>query len=194
MAFQSIAPTLLLAAPRLGDPNFERTVVALGRHETEGALGWVLNGRTLLPVGELLKLAGLVPAGVTLPDNATYRRHARLGGPVAPQTGWLFLRPGRHELPNLIELAPGLAATGDPDALAAVLRGHGPADFRLVLGYAGWGPGQLEEEMKAGSWLPAPVQSALVLADNPDAIWDEAYKAATGTAPEVFSGSTWGLA
>jgi putative transcriptional regulator len=190
-----LAPGLLLAAPRLGDPNFERTVVLLGRHEPDGALGWVVNGRAVMPVRELLENAGLVPAGVPLPGAAAFDLPVRVGGPVANSTGWLLYRrdPARP-VAGEIDVGPELAVTGDASVLAEVIRGGAPRDFRMLLGYAGWGPGQLESEMSAGAWLPADVDAPLLLDVAHSKLWDEAYHRAIGAAPAAFTSTRRGQA
>lgn len=195
MNSDSLAPTLLLAAPRLGDPNFERRVVLLGKHEEEGALGWVLNGKALDPVGRLLHMAELVPAGIVVPETEAFRRPARIGGPVSPESGWLLYRQGETAWQGEITVGQGLVVCSNSAALDAVVRGGAPHDFRLVLGYAGWGPGQLESELKEGVWLPAAWDPALVFETDPDRLWDEAYSRATGGGwGTTFTGKTWGLA
>jgi putative transcriptional regulator len=192
--FHGIAPSLLLAAPRLGDPNFERSVVLLARHEPDGALGWVLNGTRLAVVAELLQGADLVPAGIKVPGGAGFQRAARLGGPVSPQSGWLVYRRDARAFEREIEVGPDLAVCNDPAALQAILRGEPPDDFRLLLGYAGWGPGQLESELKEGSWLPGEVDVALVLDTDPEKIWDLAFERVTGTSPARFNSKNFGSA
>lgn len=182
---RSLAPGLLLAAPQLGDPNFERTVVLLARHDPSGALGWVLNGRSLGVVRELLQDAGLVPDAVELPRAGPYGRSARLGGPVQSATGWVLYRRGAGELAGEIDVGDDLAVTGDLDALSAVLRAQ-DRDFRLLLGYAGWGPEQLEGEVKQGVWLPADIDAELVFEGDPEALWDASYQRAIGTLPGAF--------
>lgn len=195
MNIDSLAPSLLLAAPRLADPNFERRVVLLGKHEEEGALGWVLNGKALDPVGRLLHLAELVPTGVVVPETEPFRRPARIGGPVAPESGWLLYRQGEASWQGQIEVGDGLVVCSNSAALESVVRGGAPHDFRLVLGYAGWGPGQLEAELKEGVWLPASYDPDLVFDTEPDRLWDAAYSHATGSAfGATFTGKTWGLA
>jgi len=190
---RSLAPGLLLAAPRLGDPNFDRTVVLLARHDDDGALGWVLNGRALQPVGELLASAGLVPEGITLPPTAPFVRAARIGGPVSPATGWVLYRRDTGSLPGAIDVDDDLAVTGDMDALRHVLTVQ-DRDFHLLLGYAGWGADQLEGEVKAGVWLPADVDAELVLDVPPDALWDAAYHRVIGTSPAAFTSTRGGSA
>lgn len=190
---RSLAPGLLLAAPRLGDPNFERTVVLLARHDASGALGWVLNGRAMGPVGELLTGADLVPEGVTLPDDGPYAREARLGGPVQTGTGWVLYRRATGALPGEIDAGEALAVTGDRDALSAVLTKR-DRDFRLLLGYAGWGPEQLDGEVRQGVWLPADIDPDLVFDGDPDELWDAAYQRAIGTLPGAFVSTRGGSA
>ncbi|MEZ4405578.1 MAG: YqgE/AlgH family protein [Polyangiales bacterium] len=190
---RSLAPGLLLAAPRLGDPNFERTVVLLARHDDNGALGWVVNGKELAPVGELLQGTSLVPEGVTLPLDGAFARPARVGGPVSPQTGWILYRRDAGALAGEIDAGDELAVTGDADALAEVIR-EATRPFRLFLGYAGWGPGQLEGEVKAGVWLPADVDAALVFDAEPADLWDAAYRETIGAAPATFISTRGGSA
>lgn len=190
---RSLAPGLLLAAPRLGDPNFERTVVLLARHDPSGALGWVVNGPALGTVRELLSGAGLVPDGVKLPDAGPYGRLARRGGPVQPGTGWVLFQRGDTEVPGEIDAGDSLAVTGDMEALTALLRKQ-DRDFRLLLGYAGWAPGQLESEVRQGVWLPADVDAELVFDGDPEALWDAAYQRVIGTLPAAFISTRGGSA
>jgi putative transcriptional regulator len=187
MATNDLAPGLLLAAPSLHDPNFERTVVLLGRHGGEGALGWVINGRELMSVRELFTSSELVPEGTTIPDLPAFGRTACVGGPVAPAAGWLMYRRMPEALPGEIPVGPDLAVSGELAAFDAVLRGGGPTEFRLVLGCAGWAPGQLESEISTGAWLPATVDVDLVFAPNLEAAWDEAYHRSVGAEPAAFT-------
>jgi putative transcriptional regulator len=191
MAFASLAPCLLLAAPRLGDPNFERKVILLGKHEDEGALGWILDGTPAGRVGEQLASSELVPEGLTLPETPAFARQARQGGPVSTFAGWLLFRRQAVRFQHQLEVGD-LVLTSNPEALHAVMRGEGPKDFRLILGCAGWGAGQLEGELKEGSWLPAPLDAELVLKTSPEKLWDEVVKATTGLPAGTFNGRTWG--
>lgn len=182
-----LAPGLLLASPSLGDPNFERTVVLLGHHDQAGALGWVINGRGLMPVAELLRSSDLIPAGMRLPTWPSLTEPARLGGPVDPATGWLLYRSSVYTSENEMPIGTDMCVTGDSETLLSVVRGKGPAEFRLMIGYSGWGPGQLENEMRAGAWLPAPVDASLVFNTASDTIWEEAYRRSLGTGPAAFA-------
>lgn len=192
-ARKSLAPGLLLAAPRLGDPNFEHTVVLLARHDDEGALGWVVNGKALPAVHELLLTAGLVPEGVTLEGKGAWARSARVGGPVSGATGWVLYRREEAPWPGEIAVDEDLAITGDMDALRALM--HTPTtDFRLFLGYAGWSAGQLEGEIREGVWLPTDVDLSVVLDEEPGALWEHAYERTLGIAPAAFMGNRGGSA
>jgi putative transcriptional regulator len=188
METDDLAPGMLLAAPSLHDPNFERTVVLLGRSGDEGALGWVINGRELKSVRELLTSAELVPAGVTMPRTAVFSRTACVGGPVAPAAGWLLYRRADGALAGEIQVGPEVGVSGELSTFTDLMRGTGPSDFRLVLGCAGWAPGQLESEIVAGAWLPAPVDVALLFDTPRDEIWDAAYRRSVGAGPAIFSG------
>jgi putative transcriptional regulator len=194
MADTNLAPGLLLASPSLGDPNFERTVILLGHHDDKGALGWVINGDELGPVEELLRNSGILPSGTRLSENPAFALPARMGGPVDRATGWLLYRRGERTMANELLIGPDLAVTGDSDALMSVMQGSGPRDFRLVIGYAGWGPGQLEGEIQQGAWLPAEVDADLIFATPTNSIWEEAYRRSIGTGPAAFGSGRRGQA
>jgi putative transcriptional regulator len=196
---KSLAPGLLLAAPRLNDPNFERTVVLLAKHDAGGALGWVLNGEALLPVGTILRNANLVPAGVELPNEGSYAQPARLGGPVMPGAAWVLYRKsadGKPRFEGEHDVGRGYVMTSAGEAVEAIARLDGPEEFFLLLGYAGWGPEQVEGEIRAGAWLPADVPDAFLdsMSDSPDAFWNRAYSAYIGVPPMAFTSNSGGSA
>jgi putative transcriptional regulator len=187
MPTDDLAPGMLLAAPSLRDPNFLHSVVLLGRAGDEGALGWVVNGRELMTVKELLTSSELIQPGQTIPDTAAFASAVHLGGPVAPAAGWLLYRRLPEPLPGEIAMGPDLAITGELAAFGNLLNGQGPSEFRMLLGCAGWAPGQLEAEISAGAWLPAAVATSLVMDSQTPFIWDEAYHLTVGTEPAAFS-------
>ncbi len=190
---RSLAPCLLLAAPRLGDPNFDHTVVLLARHDEKGALGWVINGKSVGRVGELLRSSNLVGDGEPLPDDGPFARDARRGGPVQTHTGWLLYRRDGVAFAGEIDVGEVLGVTGDLDALASVVRERN-RDFRLLLGYAGWSPSQLEDEIAQGVWLPADVDADLVFDGDPEVLWKRAYHQVAGIDPGAFTSSRGGSA
>jgi putative transcriptional regulator len=187
MATEDLAPGMLLAAPSLRDPNFMHSVVLLGRSGEDGALGWVVNGRELMTVKELLTSSELIQPGHPVPETPAFASAVRLGGPVAPAAGWLLYRRTTEPLAGEIAVGPELAITGELAAFGALIQGQGPDDFRMLLGCAGWAPGQLEAEISAGAWLPAPVAPGLVMDSQPAFAWDEAYHLMVGTEPAAFS-------
>jgi putative transcriptional regulator len=178
---------MLLAAPTLHDPNFEHSVVLLGRSGGDGALGWVINGRELMSVHELLASSEVLPQGHQIPETAPFVAPVRLGGPVAPAAGWLVYRRGSNPLPGEMAVGFEIAVTGELAAFAALVRGEGPTVFKLLLGCAGWAPGQLEAEISAGGWLPTSVRPNLVLDASAVTVWDEAYHETVGADPAAFT-------
>ena len=183
-----------MASPRLGDPNFDHTVVLLGHHDKNGALGWVINGQPLMPVRELLVSSGLWTRGQDLPPSPSFDRLARVGGPVDRATGWIVYRGSHEAMANELTLGPDLTVSGDSDSLMSVMAGQGPKEFRLLIGYSGWGPGQLEGEISGGAWLPASVDPALVFETANQNVWQEAYQRSVGANPGAFSGGKRGQA
>lgn len=137
-----VGPSLLIASPRMKDPFFERTVVLVWHHDEDGAIGVVVN-RGLSPmVHDLLDLdEGLEPY-----DEA----RVGWGGPVEPTSGTVLTRGTVHEDEGWA-LPTGIGVTRSQDALVRLLREH--AELVLCLGYAGWGPGQLDKEIADGSWI-----------------------------------------
>ena len=178
---------MLLASPSLRDPNFAHSVVLLGRSGDDGALGWVVNGRELMSVRELLTSSDLIPPGKQIPDTAAFASSVRSGGPVAPAAGWLVYRREPEALPGEIAVGNDIGITGEMAAFSALMEGKGPTDFRMLLGCAGWAPGQLEAEISGGAWLPAQVEAVLIMDSQAAFVWDEAYHLTVGTEPAAFS-------
>ena len=162
MEFTSAAGVMLASAPDMLDPNFMHTVVLMCQHSPEGAFGLVVNRKSdyvaesLLPDESTLK-------GMNLP---VYE-----GGPVGLDS-LQFLHRLPSEAPDGIEVFPGLFLGGKLDELVTVSRARPlHEDFRLFLGYSGWGAGQLEDELAGGSWLPVPPQMEAVFASDQEASW-----------------------
>ncbi|MFW5739825.1 MAG: YqgE/AlgH family protein [Myxococcota bacterium] len=190
-----LAPGLLLAAPPLGDPNFNRSVVLLASHSDEGSLGWVLNGLEIAPVAQLLRDAGLTPDGKALPSTLSYEAKARVGGPVSPRSAWvLYRRSPTFDHAAQMVLDDEWAGTGDRTVVEAIARGEGPSQFRLILGYAGWAPSQLDDEIRAGAWLPARFDSTIVFDEDDGEMWERAYAKLVGVSPFAFTGMRPGSA
>lgn len=160
-------PTLLLSMPQLQDPNFARSVVLLCDFLPEGAFGLVLNRPTDAPASGMVRLEPPVEGGNDLPLHT--------GGPVEPDRGWIL----SGEEPAGVEhrtIVPGLYLSTSPTLLRRVLERR-PAPRALVLaGYAGWGPGQLDEELAQSAWLMYDVDLDLVFDTHPSLMWETALR------------------
>ena len=180
-AVESLTPPyLLLAAPVLSDPNFERTVVLMGHHSEEGAVGWIVN--RLVEGGA----KALLPEEVSRTMNPA--TPLRIGGPVATP-GLIVVHRETIDGIESIAMAPGLVVSATPEVLPLVFGGAdapGPARGLLVFGYSGWGPGQLEHEMEEGSWLVLPYDPALAFPDDVSGLWEKAL-AQLGVSPARVS-------
>jgi putative transcriptional regulator len=162
------AGKLLVASPELLDPNFRHTVVLMVLHDGDGAMGLVLNRRYgRAPIGELARRLGLPGDGGGQEVELFY------GGPVAPGTALVIHSPD-YRRPQTLLVAPGIAVTGDAQVLGDMAGGKGPRQAVLTLGYAGWGPGQLETELEARAWDVVPATADLVFAPDPAAKWQRA--------------------
>lgn len=154
----SLRGSLLIAAPGLLDPNFWRTVVLVGEHSEEGALGVVLNRSSETPVNEA------VPE---LAELAEGMGDVHVGGPVQPSAVVVladFAEPPDPEA-LVVDSVGFLPAEIDPEALGPLRKA------RVFVGYAGWGPGQLDGELEEGSWIVEPAVAADVFTDEPDGLW-----------------------
>ena len=127
------------------------------------------------------------------PSGGPFAREARQGGPVQGHTGWLLYRRTDEALAGEIAIGGTLAVTGDLDALAAMVRSN-DRDFRLLLGYAGWSPSQLEDEVAQGVWLPADLDADLVFDGDSDGLWVRAYEQLAGIDPGAFTSTRGGSA
>ena len=163
------APLLLIAMPQILDPFFHRSVVLLVHHDAEGSLGFILNRPTAISVAEILQGMEIAWAG----DEGAV---AHFGGPVQPQLGTVLFAPDRgngHERSGAASVCPGVSLTQHVGTLAELAVAP-PPSFRLLLGYAGWGDGQLVEEILRNDWLTAPVEESLVFARDAEEVWSRA--------------------
>lgn len=164
---------LLIATPAMGDPRFSHGVIYLCDHSPQGAFGLVLN-RPIPGLGLKSVLRQLdIPLAAPVPDKPVLA-----GGPVETARGFVLFRGSDSDAPESETLADGLSLTASPAILAAIARGEGPAAWLLALGYAGWGPGQLEEEIAQNGWLTCDAADTLVFASAPGIpVWHAALHA-----------------
>jgi putative transcriptional regulator len=187
----ALAPGLLVAAPPLGDPNFERSVVLLAAHGEEGAFGWVINGTELMSMAELLERTD-----VRAEPNVNVSGVVRAGGPVSTDQVWLLYRTDTRpsEVPDQFDISgSGITASSSRLMLERLARGDAPAPLLGVAGYAGWGPSQLEEEIRQGAWLPMDVHASLLFDADPARVWLGAYER-SGTSAIAFTSRVVGSA
>jgi putative transcriptional regulator len=152
---------LLLSTPAIGDPRFARSVIYLCEHSADGAFGLVVNRPVpFLRLRAVLDQLGIATAA-GVPDVPVMG-----GGPVETQRGFVLHRDDWPDQPADRPLPGGLALSSSTEILAAIARGQGPSDWLLALGYAGWGPGQLEAELIQNAWLTRPADAALIF--NPE--------------------------
>lgn len=162
----SLAPSLLLSMPQLTDENFERTVVLLCEHTAEGAFGLVVNRPTTVAAAEVVPFDP--------PIETTRGPLLWQGGPVEPERGWILLGESVDETVER-EVAPGLFLSTSIELLRRVVL-TSPQRLRVLTGYAGWGPGQLDAEMAASAWLTLDVDPTLIFETPADEMWTLALR------------------
>jgi putative transcriptional regulator len=158
--------------PQLADPNFNRSVVLLIRHKTdEGAFGLIVN-------------RPLVTTGRVVVDTETERQtsderelHVWVGGPVEPQSSWMLVGdPVEGEAAHGFRITEGLYMSRSPELLRRLLEPLPPPRARLIVGYSGWGVGQLEAELQASAWLLSDVDADLIFSTPPERLWEAAIR------------------
>ena len=167
----SLSGQLLLALPGIGDPRFEKAVIAMCAHDENGALGLGI-GRIVPGIGLHALLEQLeIEAGLA-PDAPLH-----FGGPVEPQRGFVL-----HGLDwvgeDTLQVGARWALTGTLDILRAIAEGSGPARWLVALGYAGWAEGQLDEEMTRHGWFATPGNDELVFSTDTEDRWARAFATA----------------
>lgn len=172
----SLAPGLLLAMPQLADPNFARSVVLMIEHGDNGSFGLVINQPSPIRAAELLDSMS-VPWGGD-PEAVVWS-----GGPVGRTTGWVLHEPLAAPRPGTAAVGPGLALSTSSERLRDIASAP-PRRIRLLLGYAGWGKGQLASEMARGSWIHAEADPALIFEAPAEEMWARALRSVGVTSPE----------
>jgi putative transcriptional regulator len=163
-----LANQLLIALPSLADPNFSRTVSLICQHDVEGAMGLVINRPSEYTLGEVFE-----QMGIATEDSDLRERQVLAGGPVHPERGFV-LHDGDRRWDSTLEIVAGLYVTTSRDVLEALAQGIGPAHSTVVLGCAGWGAGQLEQELIDNAWLIAHSDPDVLFKLPLDARWQAA--------------------
>jgi putative transcriptional regulator len=175
---------MLVAMPGIGDPRFERAVIFLCAHNAEHAMGLAVNRPVEgLSVGSVLKRLKIGGSSIELPEDLVL-----MGGPVERDRGFVLHTDDYASPASSMPVVPGISLTATPDVLEA-MAGHNsrPRRSLLALGYAGWGPGQLEQELLGSTWLTCDADEALIFDDDHASKWRRAL-AKIGVTPEQLSG------
>lgn len=163
---ETFRAALLLSMPQLQDPNFAKTVVLLCDYGPDGAFGLVLNRPTDMPASAMVRLEPPVTGGNRLP--------LWIGGPVEPERGWILL--GDQPPAEFKFIRDGLFLSTSQALLREILEASPAPRARIIAGYAGWGPGQLDAELAHSSWLMSDVDLDLVFDTPADLMWETAIR------------------
>jgi putative transcriptional regulator len=159
---------MLIAMPAMGDERFARTVIYVCAHSSEGAMGIVVNqAAPNIKFPDLLVQLEVIPAAerIQLPDRAEDVKVLK-GGPVETGRGFVLHSADFFIENSTLPIDEGICLTATLDILKAIARGKGPSNAILALGYAGWAPGQLEQEIQQNGWLHCAADSELIFGQD----------------------------
>ncbi|MEO0918049.1 MAG: YqgE/AlgH family protein [Pseudomonadota bacterium] len=172
---------LLIAMPGMGDPNFEKSVVFLCAHSKDGALGLIINKPSReIRFSHLIEQLDIDAAGT----QQDVRVH--FGGPVESERGFVLHSSDYVADTATLKVSERFGMTATMEVLEDIAKGSGPSMALLALGYSGWGPGQLENEIMQNGWLTCDANDALVFGHDDDGKW-EAALATLGIDPLTLS-------
>lgn len=158
----------LIAMPTLADPNFFHTVTYICEHNQEGAMGIVINRTHAFTMRELFSQMDIEYRNPALAEVPIYQ-----GGPVHPESGFVLHQPvGEWEAS--LNTGEDIGLTASQDIIRAIANDTGPENFIMALGYAGWGAGQLEQEMLDNAWLAGPASSEILFHTPMEQKWSAA--------------------
>ncbi|MCV6606243.1 MAG: YqgE/AlgH family protein [Porticoccaceae bacterium] len=152
----SLRDHFLIAMPAMADGNFSEALVYICDHSKEGAMGLVINRpmeASLSTVFEQMQLDG---------DTTLNSQPLLSGGPVSVERGFVLHSGDKQSWESTMKVSPQVSLTASRDIIADMAAGNGPSDALVVLGYAGWGPGQLEQEIAENAWLTVPADSDII--------------------------------
>lgn len=182
----SLEGKLLIAMPSIRDPNFERSVVFLCAHSAQGAMGFVLNKPAPLTVfSDLIEKTELVDHLDEVPEDVL-RMPVRLGGPVETFRGFVLHSPDYPADNTSLKIGQGYVVSASLDVLRDIAKGQGPQQRLIALGYAGWSPGQLENEILHNGWLHCDADAEIIFATDLDRKHGQAL-AKLGVDPRMLS-------
>lgn len=180
MDSQNFTHHFLIAMPHLVDPNFAGSVTYVCEHNEHGAIGLIINRPTSTTVSRLMS-----DIEIPLHDLKRGEQVVLEGGPVQRNRGFVLHAP-KGAWMSTLEVADDIAMTTSRDILEAMGRGDGPDHMLITMGYAGWGPGQLEQEIAQNAWLTVPARAEVIF-DTPSEKRFEAALALLGIKPHQLS-------
>jgi putative transcriptional regulator len=181
---------MLIAMPSMGDQRFERSVIFMCAHSENGAMGIIVNKRApMFSFGDLLERLEISPQAdrARLPEEVE-QLPVQFGGPVEPGRGFVLHTADYYSSETTLPIDESVALTATLDILRAIADGSGPRRVLLALGYAGWGPGQLDDEIQRNGWLHCPSDEELVFGADLDGKYAAALKK-IGVDPSMLSGA-----
>ena len=167
-SFATLSNQLLIAMPAMRDPNFARGVTFVCQHNEDGAMGLLVNRLSEYRLGDVLAQMNLTSDLVEVNDAPVL-----IGGPVQPERGFVLHVPG-GSWESSFRISDRISVTTSRDILIAMAAGQGPEHAVVALGYAGWSPGQLEQELLDNAWLTVSVREQLLFGTPLDERWDAA--------------------
>tara|TARA_R110000822_G_scaffold187752_14_gene326700 strand:- start:11211 stop:11792 length:582 start_codon:yes stop_codon:yes gene_type:complete len=154
--FQTLSNHFLIAMPGLIDPNFSHAVIYICEHTQEGAMGLVVNHPLEIPLSQVFEQFEIdYSPGVGAQSLLS-------GGPVQTDRGFILHRPTGQKWESTQTISNDISLTASKDIIPDIARERGPHDLIIALGYSGWGPGQLEEELANNAWLTVPADADIV--------------------------------
>ena len=174
---------LLISMPDMGDPRFAKSVVLICSHSPEGAMGLIVN-----KCADEVRFSELLEQLEVPVDGDVKQTPIHFGGPVETGRGFVLHSEDYASSSNSIKIPGGFRVTTTLDVLESLAKGGGPEQSIMALGYAGWGPGQLEGELQDNGWLIAEASDHLVFSDDNDGKWMAALNS-MGVSPLHLSAS-----
>ncbi|WP_286262291.1 YqgE/AlgH family protein [Thalassotalea atypica] len=165
---ESLENQFLIAMPAMGDPYFHKTVTYICEHNDEGAMGLIINLPVSITLNELL-----VQIDEEKENHPTLEQLVLTGGPVSPQRGFVLHSP-QDCWSSSMSLSDEVMITTSKDILLALGTEQAPEKYVVTLGYAGWGPGQLEQEIIDNSWLTVPADNNIMFCTPVEQRWQKA--------------------
>tara|TARA_B100000287_G_scaffold362730_1_gene356158 strand:- start:981 stop:1532 length:552 start_codon:yes stop_codon:yes gene_type:complete len=156
----------LITMPSFSESVFDKGIIYICEHNTEGAMGIMINK----PIPNIEQFLYKLDMKDINPQPNVY-----LGGPVDINKGFVIHEKG-YETKGTLEVSKKISLTSNLDIINDILNGKGPNNYRFALGYSGWGPGQLEEELKRGDWLVLPAYKKIMFNTPDDMMWKIACK------------------